>query len=636
MANPSSTSQSAQKTSLYVGDLKQDVTEALLFKIFNAVGPVASIRVCRDAVTRESLGYAYVNFHNVADAERALDTMNFTAIKGHPCRIMWSQRNPSVRKSGVGNIFVKNLSHTIDNKTLFDTFSMFGDILSCKVAIDVHGKSRGYGFVHYQQQDSADKAVEKVNGMEIDGKKVYVAPFKTTKDRGPVQRAFTNVFIKNMPVDWTEEKMLEVAQEYGEITSSYIRKTDPSERNPVPKCFGAVNYAEPESAAKACEGLSALKTETGENLFASRAQSRKEREKVLQGRREVVKREVQKKFMGVNLYVKNLSDKIDDEALQNLFGQFGAITSAKVMKDQATGKSRGFGFVCFAAKDMATVAMSELNSKLIDGKPLYVGLAQRKEERRAVLGDMARRRAAAAQNKMGIGRGSMGGGRGMGGQRGGMGGPQGGYYGGRPDMQRMPSGGPPTPHYMGGAPAQPQWGHQPQNMMVQRSFSGGVMPGQMQMMPGQAQSHYPPMMQRDTSGYGPPGGPHPGMGGHNPQSANHAAREVFAPQGQQPKIFVAQSADQGFPRVLNPTELATADPEAQKQMIGEKIFPLIQPIEPRLAGKITGMLLEMEITELLHLIDDNDALKRKINDALAVLKQYRTPGGPPGVGGGVE
>ena len=63
--------------SLYVGDLVADANEGLLFEIFNAVGPVASIRVCRDAVTRRSLGYAYVNYHQMSDAERALDTMNF-------------------------------------------------------------------------------------------------------------------------------------------------------------------------------------------------------------------------------------------------------------------------------------------------------------------------------------------------------------------------------------------------------------------------------------------------------------------------------------------------------------------------------------------------------------------------------
>ena len=66
--------------------------------------------------------------------------MNYTLIKGRMCRLMWSQRDPSLRKSGEGNVFIKNLDPTIDSKDLFDTFSIFGNIISCKACLSRRAK----------------------------------------------------------------------------------------------------------------------------------------------------------------------------------------------------------------------------------------------------------------------------------------------------------------------------------------------------------------------------------------------------------------------------------------------------------------------------------------------------------------
>lgn len=417
--------------SLYVGELDPAVTEAMLFELFSSIGQVASIRVCRDAVTRRSLGYAYVNYNNAADGERALEELNYTIIKGRPCRIMWSQRDPALRKTGQGNVFIKNLDTAIDNKALHDTFAAFGNILSCKVAQDEFGNSKGYGFVHYETGEAASTAIKHVNGMLLNEKKVYVGHHIPRKDRDSkfdeMKANFTNIYVKNIEPEVTDDEFRSLFEKYGDVTSASIARDSESNKS---RGFGFVNYIKHEDAFTAVEELND-KDFKGQALYVGRAQKKHEREEELRKQHEAARVEKASKYQGVNLYVKNIDDDIDDEQLRDIFAAFGTITSAKIMRDtgldrgdspegdkykedkkfsekdsseedgekkvdgkdnskkenakpakKPVGKSKGFGFVCFTNPDEATKAVAEFNQKMINGKPLYVALAQRKDVRK--------------------------------------------------------------------------------------------------------------------------------------------------------------------------------------------------------------------------------------------------------------
>jgi len=541
----------------------------MLFEIFNQIGPVASIRVCRDAVTRRSLGYGYVNYHNPDDCERAIEALNFSMIKGKQCRIMWSQRDPALRKKGVGNIFIKNLDKSIDSKALYDTFSSFGTILSCKVAADESG-SRGYGFVHYDSEEAADRAIEAVNGMLLNDKPVYVGRHLPRREReSKVEEArknFTNVFVKNLPESVDDEKFESMFKSFGAIQNAALSKDNDGKS----KCFGFVNFETHEAAEAAVQALNDKEME-GKVVYCGRAQPKSEREDELRRRFEQLRVERMQKYQGVNLYVKNLDESVDDEQLRQEFAQFGTITSSRVMRDDK-GISRGFGFICFSAPEEATKAVTEMNNRIIAGKPVYVALAQRKDARRAMLEAQfsARMRAAGGMIPM---------------------------YG-------------PAMMYPGQMPGQPP------------------MPGQMQGMP------FPPR----------PGMPAPyGMPPFNMRMVRPSAPRPQRVQGMRPMMpYPGQPSLPGQPMAqrvqprpqarridqLTAEILAKLEPAQQRQMIGERLYPLVVAhplIETKhkdMGGKVTGMLLEMEVSELLHLLESPEALNSKLEEAVAVLEQF--------------
>ncbi|XP_002518733.2 polyadenylate-binding protein 8 [Ricinus communis] len=599
-------------TSLYVGDLEANVTDSHLYDLFNQVGQVVSVRVCRDLTTRRSLGYGYVNYSSPQDAARALDMLNFTPLNGSPIRIMYSHRDPSVRKSGSGNIFIKNLDKGIDHKALHDTFSAFGNILSCKVATDSSGQSKGYGFVQFDNEESAQKAIEKLNGMLLNDKQVYVGPFLRKQERESAidKTRFNNVYVKNLSETTTEEDLKKAFGEYGTITSAVVMRDGDGKT----KCFGFVNFENADDAATAVEALNGKKFDDKE-WFVGKAQKKNERENELKVRFEQSMKEAADKFQGANLYIKNLDDSIGDDRLKELFSPFGTITSCKVMRDP-NGISRGSGFVAFSTPEEASKALMEMNGKMVVSKPLYVALAQRKEDRRARLqAQFSQIRPVAMAPSV------------------------------APRMPMYPPGGPGLGQqiFYGQAPPaiippQPGFGYQQQLVPGMRP-GGAPMPnffvpmvqqGQQGQRPGgrragaAQQSQQPvPLMQQQMVPRGRVYRYPPGRGIPDVPMTGVAGGMLSVPYDMSGMPMRDAALSQPIPIGALASALANASPEQQRTMLGENLYPLVEQLEPDAAAKVTGMLLEMDQTEVLHLLESPEALKAKVAEAMEVLRSVQ-------------
>ena len=409
--------------------------------------------------------------------------MNFDVLRGRPMRILWPQRDHALRKSGVGNVFIKHLEKNIDNKALYDTFSAFGNILSCKIMTDENGRSKGFGFVHFETQEAANEAIRSVNGMLLGDRKVFVGSFIGCSQRidaqGPTK--FTNVLIKNFDDHLDEEKLRELLSKYGKIVALRIAYDEDGQS----KGSGFCSFENPEEAEAAVQHLNGYPI-GDKQLFVRRFQKKAERMAEIKREKDPLRLERLNKYQGLYLYIKNLDANIDDERLKKEFSKFGTVTSARVsfilsmfvcslihcfyflQVMTENGQSKGFGFVRFSTPDEATNAVMEMNGSLLESKPLYVILAQRKEERRMHL----------------------------------------------------------------------------RSQLTTRAFP-----------------------------------------------------RTTAVLNQSP---------------LTPAVLANARPEDQKQMLGERLFPFIKQMQPEWAGRITGMLLEIDNTELSHMLESLESLKSKV------------------------
>ena len=163
-----------QDATIYVGNIDLRVNEEILWELFTQCGPVINLHLPKDKISNDHQGFAFIEFRSEEDAEYAIKIMHMIKLYGKPIKVNRATQDKRTQEIGA-NIFVGNLSEDIEEKRLKDIVSQFGVVLSTKIMRDPQsGISKHYGFVSFDNFESSDQAILKMNGQYISGKPIEV------------------------------------------------------------------------------------------------------------------------------------------------------------------------------------------------------------------------------------------------------------------------------------------------------------------------------------------------------------------------------------------------------------------------------------------------------------------------------
>lgn len=175
---------------IFVGNLPFSCDSALLAGIFGRAGTVEMVEVIYDKITGRSRGFAFVTMSSVEEVEAAVQQFNGYELDGRSLRVNSGPPPPrdensfrAPRGGGGGRsfdntnrLYVGNLSWDVDNVALETLFSEQGKVLDAKVVYDREsGRSRGFGFVTYGSSDEVNRAIDNLNGADLEGRQIRVS-----------------------------------------------------------------------------------------------------------------------------------------------------------------------------------------------------------------------------------------------------------------------------------------------------------------------------------------------------------------------------------------------------------------------------------------------------------------------------
>ena len=384
-----------EKTMLYVTDLPYGITisdfQDFLSKYKDSIVKIFPPDMNQRNRAKGNLAIK-VLFKDNESADNCRKEMNLRKFRKKSVRIMWDERDTSLRNNIKNNIYIKGIPKTTTPREVYEYFVQYGDIFSCKISEDEFGNHNGYGYITFYQKEDAEKAIEESKGKTIfDSINVIVEPFQRRNERmiNVTENNKEKIYINNLPEKYDISELTELCKEFGKIESCNIF-TDKIGTN-----FGIVKYSNESEANTAMNKLNGKEIEKNgqkTKLIVRLYQTQFEHKQYLIN--ESMKINQQKG--NCNLFLKNIPLTAKEEDLEKAFKKFGTVTSKRIEKSRIENKdgkpelvSLGYGFISFETPEEAKTAKDELDNKFLPGfegwsKPMIVEYYLTKNERQFI------------------------------------------------------------------------------------------------------------------------------------------------------------------------------------------------------------------------------------------------------------
>ena len=146
---------------VFIGDLPKDISMVELYEYIKENAGECDLVLKRPQM--KYFYYAFARFKDILNAKKLYDTVKFPELHGKVCRALPYDKDFLRGFQVEGNIFVKGFGGFWTHKELYEHFSEFGEIASCRVSIEEGHRSRGFGFVQFKKPEQAQRAVQEVS-----------------------------------------------------------------------------------------------------------------------------------------------------------------------------------------------------------------------------------------------------------------------------------------------------------------------------------------------------------------------------------------------------------------------------------------------------------------------------------------